>query len=302
MALAPEDEAPLRQLLSLFQPLPEPWRQWQASGGDGWVSWAALEPACRQPGPPLSWSLHRQPLEPLQLIGDLFRDRGVVLVAEIAGSAAQQIGGNGHGLGLTPDVCVDLGEPPLADPLPIYAPIRQPLPNSPRYGNHLLDECRRLVLGQAGLSLILLDDEGLRLSLASGLAAEFGSRVVHEATTPETNGVICARWSWWLDHQSRLPLPGQIVVGLLPIASLEDPLTAAQVLALRRQGRDWFRERLLPDGLTRLQLAVTGLRGQGGRLAILDGRLRARSWGRQVLRALEPWVNLSRLLPYEPSP
>ena len=91
---------------------------------------------------------------------------------------------------------------------------------------------------------------------------------------------------------------GSVDVALLPIASLDDPLTAAQVLALRREGRDWFRERLLPDGLTRLQLAVVGLRRQGGRLAVLDGRLRGRSWGRQVLRALEPWVNLNRLLPH----
>ncbi|EDY39336.1 carboxyl-terminal protease [Cyanobium sp. PCC 7001] len=298
LPLAPEDEAPLRQLLALLQPLPEPWRRWQASGGDAWVSWATLEASRQDQGPPVVWSLHRQPLEPLHLLQGLFEGRGVVLVAELAGSTATSAGNEGRGLGLSPDVCVDLGEPPLADPLPVYAPLRQPLPNSPRYGEHLLEQCRRLVLGQAGLTLVLLDDEGLRLSLTSGLAAEFGSRVVHEATTPEANGVICARWCWWLDHQQRLPLPGQIVVGLLPIASLEDPLTAAQVLALRRQGRDWFRERLLPDGLTRLQLAVTGLRSQGGRLAILDGRLRGRSWGRQVLRALEPWMNLSRLLPH----
>jgi ATP-dependent DNA helicase DinG len=111
--------------------------------------------------------------------------------------------------------------------------------------------------------------------------------------------VICARWSWWLEQQQRLPLPSQIVVALLPLASLEDPLTAARVLALRQAGRDWFRECLLPDGLNRLQLGVAGLRRQGGgRLAVLDGRLRGRSWGRQVQLALEPWVSLSRLLPH----
>jgi hypothetical protein len=30
-------------------------------------------------------------------------------------------------------------------------------------------------------------------------------------------------------------------------------------------------------------------------LAVLDGRLRRRGWGRQVLEALEPWVALPRL-------
>jgi ATP-dependent DNA helicase DinG len=88
-----------------------------------------------------------------------------------------------------------------------------------------------------------------------------------------------------------------VVVGLLPIASLEDPLTAARVARLRQQGRDWFRELLLPDALNRLQRGVASLRRGGGRLAVLDGRLRGRSWGRQVFSALEPWVQLTRLLP-----
>jgi ATP-dependent DNA helicase DinG len=201
-------------------------------------------------------------------------------------------------LGLEPDVTVDLGDPPLADPLPVYAPWRQPLPNTPCFAEHLLEQSRRLVLGQAGLTVVLADDDGLRRGLASGLAAEFGSRVVEECTAPESNGVLCCRWSWWLEQQMRLPLPTQVVVALLPIASLEDPLTAAQVQHLRLQGRDWFRERLLPDGLTRLQLALAGLRRNGGRLAVLDGRLRGRSWGRQVLQALEPWLALNRLLPH----
>jgi ATP-dependent DNA helicase DinG len=69
------------------------------------------------------------------------------------------------------------------------------------------------------------------------------------------------------------------------------------VAALRQSGRDWFRELLLPEALGRLQRAVAGLRRSGGRLAVLDGRLRRRGWGRQVLEALEPWVALPRLLP-----
>jgi ATP-dependent DNA helicase DinG len=200
-------------------------------------------------------------------------------------------------VGLAPQVAVDLGDPPLTDPLPLYAPLRQPLPNSPHYSEHLLDHSRRLVLGQRGLTVVLIDDPVLRRGLTSGLAAEFGSRVTHQSTAPESHGVICAGWDWWLEHQRRLPLPCQVVVALLPIASLEDPLTASRVAELRHQGRDWFRELLLPDALNRLQRSLAGLRRAGGRLAILDGRLRGRSWGRQVMTALQPSVPLTRLLP-----
>lgn len=281
--ISAEEEAPLRQLLALLGGLPEPWPRWLAARDD-WASWARHQPEL------LQWQLHRQPLEPLEVLQGLLAGRGAVLVGEPAGG--------GRSLGLKPAVEVSLGDPPLADPVPLFAPRRQPLPNSPHYGEHLLEQCRRLVLGQGGLSAVLLDDEPLRLSLAAGLAAEFGTRVVHQSTAPESNGVVCASWDWWLEHQQRLPLPCQVVVALLPIASLEDPLTAARVETLRREGRDWFRERLLPDGLGRLQRGLAGLRRHGGgRLAVLDGRLRSRGWGAQVLEALEPWVTLQRLLP-----
>jgi ATP-dependent DNA helicase DinG len=283
--LSPDDEAPLRQLLTLLPGLPEPWPRW-LEAREAWTSWAQMEPGL------LRWQLHRQPLEPLQVLQGLLAGRGAVLVGEPAGGGAS--------LGLSPAVEVSLGDPPLADPLPVFAPLRQPLPNSPHYGDHLLEQSRRLVLGMDGLTVVLLDDEPLRRGLAAGLAAEFGSRVVHQHTAPESNGVVCASWDWWLEHQQRLPLPCQVVVALLPIASLEDPLTAARVASLRHQGRDWFRERLLPDGLGRLQRGLAGLRRHGGgRLAVLDGRLRSRSWGQQVLQGLEPWVGISRLLPRE---
>ena len=84
---------------------------------------------------------------------------------------------------------------------------------------------------------------------------------------------------------------------MLPIASLEEPLTAARVESLKRQGKDWFRTLLLPEALTKLTPAIAPLRQSGGRLAMLDGRVRGRSWGEQVLRAMEPWEPLQRLRP-----
>lgn len=284
VSITPDDEAPLRQLLALLGPLPEPWQRWLETAGAGWTSWASVNPTL------LQWQWHRQPLDPCRELAALFEGRGIVLVGPWPEAATPP-------LGFAPQVQVSLADPPLLEPLPLFAPQGQALPNAPHYPTHLLDQCRRLVLGQSGLTVVLLDDEGLRLGLVSALAAEFGSRVGHELTAPEANGVICCSWGWWLEHQPRLPLPCQIVAATLPISSLEDPLTAARVAALRIQGRDWFRELLLPEALGRLQRSVAGLRRNGGRLAVLDGRLKRRGWGRQVLETLEPWVALQRLLP-----
>ena len=288
LAISREQEAPLRLLLQGRTDLPGPWQRWLDCGDQSWTSWAI--PDAEQ----LRWSLVRQPLQPLQSLHGVLEGRGAVL----AGCWAPE-GVRLDALGLNNPVVISLGDTQREEALPLFAPRQQPFPNSSEYAGHLLDQCRRLVLGQGGLSIVVIDDNPLRQWLTSALAAEFGRRVDHEQTAPESNGVIVCRWQWWLQHHEQLPVPCQLVVGSLPIASLEDPLTAARVEALRRAGRDWFREWLLPDACDRLQRSVAPLRGQQPqpRLAILDGRLRSRSWGQQLLSALEPWERLEQLRP-----
>ena len=279
----------LRDLVRLLEPLPEPWPRLIDININHWVSWAALDHRL------LQWRWHLDVLEPLQELQDLLAEQPSLLIS-----------GNGQTVplqqeltaaGFAADVVLHLREPSLLDPLPLFAPRRQPLPNTEIYSEHLLEQSRRLILGRTGLTVVLLDDDGMRQRLTSELAGEFGSRVIHEATTPDSNGVICCRWSWWQQHHDQLPSPEQLIVGLLPIASLGSPLTAARVEALKRQGRDWFRELLLPEALALLPPAIAPLRRAGGRLAILDGRVHGRSWGEQVLAALQPWTPLQRLLP-----
>jgi len=289
VALSASDVAPLQLVLAELGQLPQPWQTWLSTNGEGWCSWAVVKPEM------LQWTLHRQPLEPLATLSGLLRGRGAVMIGQLP---PPQGVGIAESMELRPQLDLLLGDAPLWDPLPLYAPRGQPLPNSPIYAEHLLEQSRRLVLGQSRLSVVLADDRQLLQQLTSSLAAEFGSRVVLESTSPESNGVVCASWEWWLAHHQRLPIPDQLIVALLPIASLEDPLTAARVSALRQCGRDWFRELLLPEALVLLQRGIAPLRRRNGaRLAILDGRLRGRSWGRQVQQALDPWVPLRRLLP-----
>lgn len=279
----------LRDLVGLLSPLPSPWPELIQASPDQWVSWAVLDHRL------LQWRWHLDVLEPLQELQDLLREQPTLLIQ--TNGQRESLQQELKAAGITLDVRVHLREPSLLEPLPLFAPRRQPLPNTEVFSAHLLDQARRLILGRAGLTMVLLNDEAMRRRLTSELASEFGSRVIHEATAPEANGVICCHWDWWLQHQDQLPLPEQIIVGLLPLASLESPITAARVEALKRQGRDWFRELLLPEALSQLAPAVATLRRNGGRLAILDGRVRARSWGEQVLTALQPWTPLQRLLP-----
>ena len=279
----------LRDLLGVLGPLPSPWAELLNTSADQWASWAELDHQL------LQWSWCLEPLEPLELLPGLLRDRPTLLLSETGETSRldqELLDADG-----APDITASLREPELEEPLPLFAPRRQPLPNTEIYAQHLLEQSRRLVLGRTGLTVVLLDDPALRRSLTAGLAAEFGLRVQEQSTTPESNGVISASWTWWLQHQQHLPEPEQMIVALLPIASLSDPLTAARVERQKRLGKDWFRSLLLPEALRLIPAALAPLRRSGGRLAVLDGRLRGRSWGDQVLQRLEPWQPLQRLLP-----
>ena len=291
LPMPPSALVSLRDLISLLGPAPEPWPELLSLNHAQWASWARLDQNL------LQWTWHLQPLEPLHSLNTLLEKHPSILLEtdgvlrERTTRVDERITDSGN------VVEIQLQDRIRTEPLRLFAPRRQPLPNTAIYAEHLLDQSRRLILGRPGLTLVLLDDPGLRQKLTTELAGEFGSRVMHQNTSPEANGVICCSWSWWMNHQDQLPVLDQIIIALLPVSSLEDPLTSARVDSYKKLGMDWFRDLLLPEALTRLVPAIAPLRQSGGRLAILDGRVRARGWGKQVLRALEPWSALQRLLP-----
>ncbi len=278
----------LRDLVGCLSSSPSPWPELLSYESQNWASWAELNHKT------LNWMWLLKPLEPLAKLKSLFKEQPLLLLAGRGSNLLSQL----ESIDCPLDVTVAFGDTILKEPLSIFAPRLQPLPNSEFFSQHLLEQSRRLILGLQGVTIVLLDDDYLRRQLTSELAAEFGKRVMHEETCPESNGVVCCRWSWWLAYQDQLPVPSQLIVGLLPLGSLEDPLIAARVEAYKRQGRDWFRDLLLPEALTKFPKAVSSLRGNGGRMAILDGRLRSRSWGEQIYKALEPWTRLQHLLPH----
>ncbi|WP_338107186.1 helicase [Prochlorococcus marinus] len=274
----------LKDLLGVLPQPPAPWADVLDATNQRWASWAELDYKL------LDWTWHLQPLEPLHILHKLFIDNPFVL---LSGAFQHELGC----LDTLANVKVKLGSPIYQDPIKLFVPYRQPLPNAECFTEHLLEQSRRLILGRQGLTVILLDDLRLLRQLTSELASEFGTRVVYESTAPDSNGVICCTSSWWLASHIHLPSPEQLILALLPISSLETPLTASRVEAFKQQGRDWFRDLLLPECLGLLPRLVLPVRKNQGRIAVLDGRLRSRAWGMKVFDALEPWTPLERLLP-----
>ena len=116
------DPQVLRDLLGIIGPCPEPWQAFLKTDPAAWASWAELDHRM------LQWTWHLEPLEPLQLLPGLLSDRPVLMLSSI--------GENSHldlelqSAGFREDVSACLREPDLQDPLPVYAPRRQPSPNT----------------------------------------------------------------------------------------------------------------------------------------------------------------------------
>ncbi len=280
----------LRDMLKDESPSPIPWNRAFHAATHDWVNWAQLS------NQSLKWDWHFQPLTPLKTLSDLWSNQVHLMVTNS--------GKNDSFLAeLKQAKCsfsveVNLGNPFNQEPISLFVPKKQPLPNTPSFYRHLLDQCRRLILGRRRITIILIDDFQLRLQLLSELVGEFGLRVVHETTDSESNGIICCSCDWWIINQDQIPIPDQLIFGIIPFPTLESPLIAARAQTFKEQGRDWFREFLLPETLSILLKSIAIIRGKDVRVAVLDGRMRYRSWGKSIFQTFEPWIPLERLLPY----
>ena len=280
----------LKDILKDDLPSTMPWKRALNAVNNEWVTWAKLD------NQKLSWDWHIQPLLPLKIISDLLSTNHLLMLSNSVQSDSLLLDLNSKTLSF--HVKVKLGNILDQEPIPLFVPRRQPLPNTSLFYRHIVRQCQRLILSRIHITIILVDDLQLRLQLTSELAGEFGLRVVHEATNVRTNEIICCSCNWWIINQHNLPTPDQLIFPMIPLPTLESPWIAARVEMLKNQGRNWFREFLLPETLVILLKSVAIIRGKDVRVAILDGRMHNRSWGKLIFEALEPWVNLERLLPY----
>ena len=280
----------LKEILKNDFPLIMPWKRAFNSVNNEWVTWAELD------NKTLSWDWYIQPMIPLQTLTGLLSNNTLLLLTNAGESDSLLLDLNFKKVSFP--VKVNLGNTLDQEPIPLFVPKRQPLPNTPHFYRHIVRQCQRLILSRIHATIIIVDDLQLRLQLTSELAGEFGLRVVHETTDIETNGIICCSCNWWIINQHNLPIPDQLIFPMIPLPTLESPLIAARVERLKDQGRNWFQEFLLPETLAILLKSVAFIRGKDVRVAILDGRMRYRSWGKLIFDALEPWVVLERLLPY----
>lgn len=243
------------------------------------------------------FSLHSAPLQVAQSLAPVWSKQPVVLVGRaIELEATAPI--FRQSLGLPDLTSLKFSDDRQTNLIQLYVPDRLPLPNTPEYQPSLINKLHSLLSLRStnlGLTVILVGDVPLKAQVGTILAAEFGSRVQVEKTCLDDNGILVSGWEFWQQHQEVLPAPQLLVVSTLPLPSLENPIVAGRVDYYRQAHLDWFRLYLLPTALTELARAIAPVRENQGVVALLDSRILHRSYGSQVLAALNPAARINYL-------
>ncbi len=266
--------------------LPSAWKQfrYQVVLQDDGMTWLQLN---RESG---QLTLQCAPVNLAEILKPIWERQPVVLIGA-AVDEERRAENYRQRLGLNDLTCLKFTPDRQQDGIQLYAPDQLPMPNSNRFPSAILQEIRNLLQlpeTHTQPTVILIGDNPLKAQIGSILAAEYGSRVQVERPELHPNGILVTGWEFWDDYRLRCPAPGLLIITTLPIPSLENPLVAGQVAYYKRHKQDWFRLFLLPTALQTLQLAIAPISSQQGKVALLDNRVNHRSYGRTILKTLNP--------------
>jgi ATP-dependent DNA helicase DinG len=290
--LDPIERSIVESLIARFTPnLPPIWHEFQAqlTGQVDCIIWATID---RTHG---NFTLKIAPSNLISQLAPIWHRQPTVLITSAVDINADAIGYRQE-LGLDELTSVKFSLDRQTDLFQLYIPRWMPMPNTPRFQPILVAEIQQLlhlIQRQPKFVIILVSDTPLQSQLAAILAAEWGSRVQVEQTNLNQANILISGWDFWQQHQDDLPTPELMMIATLPIPSLEDPLVAAKVSSYKQQKQDWFRLYLLPTGLRILHRALDPMRLSQGVVAIFDNRIDQRSYGKQVLAALNPAARIN---------
>jgi ATP-dependent DNA helicase DinG len=183
----------------------------------------------------------------------------------------------------------------------VYVPAQFPEPRSPGYYGRLAEEVVALCNLSRGRALVLASSYRTLDELVERTAGRLAYPVLVQGDAPrerllerfrnEVDSVLFATATFWQGVDVQGESLSLLIVDKLPFASPGDPLVEARCERIAQHGGDWFRDYALPSAVLQLRQGFGRLiRGHGdeGVVAILDPRLRTRSYGWRFLEALPP--------------
>jgi ATP-dependent DNA helicase DinG len=191
----------------------------------------------------------------------------------------------------------------------LYLPEALPDPNEADFHDRAAEEVRALLELSGGRAFLLftsyagmnrmrdlLEPESERYALM--IQGQGSRHALLERFRKTPRAVLLATASFW----QGVDVPGEalslVVIDRLPFEVPSDPVVEARVDRMRRAGRNPFREYQVPAAVIGLKQGIGRLirtQKDRGVLAVLDPRIRTRSYGRVFLDSLPPFARTSDL-------
>ena len=188
----------------------------------------------------------------------------------------------------------------------LYVPQNMPAPNTPEYTPAVVEAALPVLTASRGRAFCLFTSlramrEGydlIKMGLARAgleypvLMQGDGSRTeLLERFRALGNAVLIGSQSFWEGVDVRGEALSLVIIDKLPFAPPDDPVLAARIDSINKQGRNAFMEYQLPRAVINLKQGAGRLirdETDRGVLMICDPRLITKSYGRRIWKSLPP--------------
>lgn len=188
----------------------------------------------------------------------------------------------------------------------LYVPRELPAPNAPEYTQRVIEAALPVLKAAGGRAFVLFTSlramreghtllkeafarEGLEFPLL--LQGEGARSQLLDRFRALGNAVLVASQSFWEGVDVRGEALSLVIIDKLPFSPPDDPVLAARIDELNRQGKNAFMEHQLPHAVITLKQGAGRLIRDArdrGVLMICDPRLVEKSYGRRIWQSLPP--------------
>ncbi|MFQ5949307.1 MAG: ATP-dependent DNA helicase, partial [Nitrospiria bacterium] len=183
----------------------------------------------------------------------------------------------------------------------IYLPTHLPNPSHPTFSEALSDEIVRILKESEGRAFLLFTSWKNLETVYKNISPRLPYRLLKQGDQPkqslidafrrDVSSVLFGTTSFWQGVDVDGEALSCVIIDKLPFASPADPLIAARIESLARQGKDPFMTFQLPSAVLSLRQGMGRLirrRDDRGLIAVLDHRITKKEYGRYFLSSLPP--------------
>lgn len=270
-------------------------QQLLTGGWDGWVCWAEVFR-----GPRSRVNLHATPIDVSPLLRKMLFDKvDTVVLTSATLSTAGSFSYLKQSVGL--DECLELQADSPFDfynQCLLYLPVGLPDPKAANFHELIVPFVENLLLAVDGRAFVLFTSYVGLNTVYERLLGRLRWNILKQGDKSKqaildefraTNSVLFATSSFWEGISVEGEALSCVVLVKLPFSVPDDPITQARVKSIEAAGGKAFFDYTLPEAILRLKQGFGRLirtRADRGIVAILDPRVKSKSYGRRFLLSL----------------